>query len=341
MQRIDEVPALRLPSQVLRLRQHPLIDRITDHTYAVKGGWARTFVFLPDPRDKRCIIIDPGVSNSIEAAYRGSITRRLALLNDMLRGNGEIEALQERAKRLEFLRRLRTDLELVDWKAADDRELFLERAAQLASVVEETGLTVDLIIATHHHIDHLGIGAALRDRLGVQEKVLIPDPGIFNRDKRRGDYQIENTPEMYAQLDRRSESMGFSVIDISGHTTMVGFLLLDGTLIVGDLIGTENMWKRTVMYMEDAERHLRSLLTALGTDFRRIVLSHGKDYNLNVVKSRALLKVNIDRVFAARRAAMRNDPIEAAEEYLGIDGKVGIADIGYTLLTAQHIGAYH
>ncbi len=331
-------------SAVSALRQHPLVDRITDHTYAITGGWARAFLFVPQLDQPRCIVIDPGVSNSLEQRFnRMQMERFRHAAHEIVRGDIEtlMAEMQHRHTRIALLNRLVAAMK-TNHKVSDGVDEFLDRSRQIAGLIAQTDLKVDAIYATHHHIDHLGVGLDLRNRLGIDERVFLPNPNILVTDRRKSDYPLASSVDDCQTIRWHGDNFGMVIINISGHTHMIGFLLPDGTLIVGDLVGTRNMWNACVMYMEDAQQHLTSLLRILGTPFERVVLSHGTEYVLEKRDADVLIKLNIARVLAARRAISENKGVvEAAEAYLKpADGEIDNAYLIRVMTTAFNIEGY-
>src|SRR3989338_449399 len=324
-----------------RLQANPLLERITDRTYVINGGWARGFVFLPDPEKPDCIIIDPGTGKEVEGKFNrkiaGIVTAEIAAESRELSS-----ILRERESRSQFLMRLvRAIEEGMPQKNGDLSGVFLGRVSQIGSIVKETGLLVRAIYATHHHIDHVGVSVPLAQSIETQPHVFLPDPLIFDQ-KRRGELPIQTPSDGYKTIKPGTDDFGIQTVDISGHTTMVGFLLPDGCLIIGDLVVTTNMWKTSVLYAENVTEHLKALQRILNIQYERMLLSHGKRFNLLKDDSDTLVRANIQAVEKARRAATENDDIvRAAEEYLGItNGHIGIDDLRHLLTTSLNIGAY-
>lgn len=322
-------------SSVERLKAHPLVETITQQTHIVRGGWANGFIFVPDVKSNKCVIIDPGTSNELEGRYRAKYSEavRGVVENVDLR-----KVLQSKHERMELLRIIGTEM-----NHAVDRNgigpLFLERATVLANLVVDCGLDVTMVLATHHHIDHLGSGHELATRLGV--KCYLPNPHIFETDKLRDLYPVEQRVGMYSGLEFGAGPYGIKIWNLGGHTEMVGFLLPDGNLIVGDLIGTKGMWDCSVLYMEDIRRHVASLYMVGALGYERMLLSHGTRYVLTRPEALELVRVNERCVNEAIGAAKRNeDDVAAAESYLKPNGDVGVGYIGHALVTARHIGAY-
>lgn len=228
----------------------------------------------------------------------------------------------------------------------DPIRCILERATQLAKLIGESGLVIEAILATHHHIDHLGVSGRLRDELVVDRAVMTPNPHILLReDKRRGDCLVEYCSGNYKAIADSLEllgRLGIEVFDISGHTEMVGFLLPDRTLIVGDLIAPRRMWEVSLLYMEDIAAHVRSLdrITRVGFDY--LVLSHGTQYLLSGGEGRELIELNKIKVNAAIAAARATkDDIEAADLFLRPrDDRVPVEYVWWGIITAGDVAAY-
>ncbi|MDO8554555.1 MAG: MBL fold metallo-hydrolase [Candidatus Micrarchaeota archaeon] len=327
---------------VEKLRTHPLVEPVTNNTFIIKGGWANGFIFLPDAADNKCVIIDPGTSEKLEGLYR---KRYISAILGVVEKEGiEIEAiLQVKEERRVFLRRVVSELNYGHGEGDEIRKIFLERSSELLKLIKECGLDVTMVLATHHHIDHLGIGHDLANKLGI--RCYLPKPDIFETDKLRDLYPIAHISGNYERIDLGTGPYNIKVWDISGHTNMVSFLLPDGSLIVGDLVCSKGMWDCSVLYMEDVRRHLTSLhvIGGLLASYNRILLSHGTKYILAKKETLELVKINLERVEAARAIAQQiEDNVTAAETYLGLDnGHVAsIEHLGHALVTARHIGEY-
>ncbi len=324
-----------------RLQANPLLERITDRTYVINGGWARGFVFLPDPEKPDCVIIDPGTGKEVEGKFNrkiaGIVTAEIAAESRELSS-----ILRERESRSQFLMRLvRAIEEGMPQKNGDLSGVFLGRVSQIGSILKETGLLVRAIYATHHHIDHVGVSVPLAQSIETQPNVFLPDPLIFDQ-KRRGELPIQTPADGYKTIKLGTDDFGIRTFDISGHTKMVGFLLPDGCLIIGDLVVTTNMWKTSVLYAENVIEHLESLRRIVGLHYERMLLSHGRGFNQLKAGADRLVRANIQAVEKARRAVRENNGlIRSAEAYLGIDNReMNIEDLRHVLTTCLSIGAY-
>ncbi|MFH1785466.1 MAG: MBL fold metallo-hydrolase [Candidatus Micrarchaeota archaeon] len=318
--------------QITRLRQHPLVEPITDHTYAVSGGWARTFIFIPNLQGKRGILIDPSVSDQVERAYKtdyaGRFRRAIAELG-LQQPNGALRRImQTTPERIVLLRDLKGKTNAFEWafdmSSEEHARLGLERIETLAGLIDDSGLVVDAVCATHHHIDHLGVGSQLRRLLNVKEHIPIPEPAVFKRtNRRRGDFLVESNSDGFQRLGDSQiiHDYGICIVEIDGHTKMSGYLLPDGTLIVGDLVTSANMWKRSVLYMENVSQHLDSLRRLSRIQFERLALGHGQFYVLEPDTAVVWIEENVRNVMMAMDIVMDSlDSVEAADRYLQAKG---------------------
>lgn len=325
---------------VEKLRTHPLVEEVTPQTHIIKGGWANGFVFFPDPVSNRCVIIDPGTDKELEGAYRRVYVN--AVQSEISKAGIEQDLhriLNNGIHRRKLLRSIRHAMK--DAKPDNEVDVFLKRAKDLSALIRECGLCVQAILATHHHIDHLGVGKHLAKVLGVE--CYLPNPNIFETDALRGLYPQASPTDNCRRIDLGKGLYGLHVLDISGHTEMVAFLLPDGNLIVGDLLGSEGMWRNSVLYMENVIAHVTSLhlIYMLARSYERILLGHGSRYVLSREEGVGLVDLNMQLVDAARTASrMHHNPIAAAEEYLKPSGQVGPEYLGHALVTARHIEAY-
>ncbi|MFH1520304.1 MAG: hypothetical protein ABID61_01535 [Candidatus Micrarchaeota archaeon] len=328
--------ATRTTNVVDRLVTHPLIEPITGNTYRIKGGWANGFVFVPDVRENKCVIIDPGTSKTLEKGYKemyGAAVRRVVEQEKI----DLMAALQDKTQRMALLHRIRAGIGRDIGNGFGD--LFLERSVVLQTLVRDCELEVMMVVATHHHIDHLGVGHDLATRLGVE--CYLPNPRIFETDVLRGFYPGEPQHNKYRRLGTGEWQYGILITDISGHTEMVGFLLPDKTLVVGDLVCSERMWNCSVLYVEDIYRHLGSLEVVRRLRYEKMLLGHGNRTILPSLEALQLVERNIRRVENAMKVANRDrDDVVAAETYLKPGRGVDLRYIGHALITADHIGAY-
>ena len=336
---------------VSRLRKHSLVEPITDNTYVIKDGWATGLIFVLDPRSNKCVIVDPSVTKKIEREFRAGYVRRIwEAIEEVLRTtdiNAISGIINERLSTTEARRQLLRDLDgyITEHDIIRDPHdgIFIERVAQIAELIASTGLEVEAILATHHHIDHFGCARILRDTLGIRERVMMPDPTIFKRlsTSRRGDLWVVDQ-EANSQTLVGIERFRIKTVDISGHTLMTGLLFPDGILLVGDLVATENLWARGVPYIEDVSRHLGSLMRVSGTGFEKMVLSHGTAYIISHEPSMDLLRLNLERVNAIRGFAWQNAySIDAADAYLqSIRQNLSPEYLGLALVIAMSIGNY-
>ena len=318
--------------RVARAHIPPLVEPITDRTYVINGSWARTFVFRLDPTRAECIIIDPGISEDVELAYKRRYSEMLRkAIADTGVPHEQIKLeLKNNELMVGFLRQIKQILGGMDpdEEFATSKETMHTRVADIERIVRENDWQVLAIFATHHHIDHLGVGNILRLQLGLKEMVLLPDPNILSRAVlRRGDWNYRaldpNGTFQRIDMDRGFvKEFGIEVIDVSGHTSMVAFKLPDGTVIGGDLVTPIRMWNSSIAYLEDVPLHLASLERLRGLRFQRLLLSHGSSFNLDFETAQLLTVKNIERVREASAALdiCHGDVVAAAVHYLTIRG---------------------
>jgi glyoxylase-like metal-dependent hydrolase (beta-lactamase superfamily II) len=166
----------------------------------------------------------------------------------------------------------------------------MNAADRLVAAAESLGAPIRRIALTHGHGDHVGSLDALKERLGPDVEVLMPelDAQIHagERAKTKGSWPtLKTTPDVRLQAGDRVCSL--EVIASPGHTPgHVSFLdTRDRALIVGDVYTTYGGLKTTselnlrfpfaTMATEDKERNLESARALAALEPGMVYVGHG------------------------------------------------------------------
>jgi glyoxylase-like metal-dependent hydrolase (beta-lactamase superfamily II) len=191
----------------------------------------------------------------------------------------------------------------------------MNAADDLIAAAQQLGAPIRRIALTHGHGDHVGSLDALREKLGPEVTVLMPEldarilagePVEFT-DKKRGSWpKVKTTPDVLLSQGERIGSL--EVVACPGHTPgHVAFLdTRDSSLIAGDAflsIGGLQVPNRPTfpfplvwMGTCDRELALRSAITLRTLGPELLVLGHGKA----VIAPQAAMDASIAR---AQRAS--------------------------------------
>lgn len=157
-------------------------------------------------------------------------------------------------------------------------------AATLVATLAERGLTVEQLVHTHAHEDHIGGNALLADRYGIAGQVhplgvtTVEHPPAalpFYRE------QVWGTPQPAPARPLgdvvRTDRYSFEVIYTPGHAPdhVVLFEREQGWLFTGDLYLSPAI--TMVMAREDPQTMLQSMRSAAALPARRLFCQHARD----------------------------------------------------------------
>lgn len=174
----------------------------------------------------------------------------------------------------------------------------MNAADELIAAAQRLGLPLQRIALTHGHADHVGSLDALREKLGAEVSVLMPEvdakilagePVEFT-DKKRGSWKhVSTKPDVLLQPGDRVGSL--EVVASPGHTPgHVAFLdTRDRSLIAGDAfvslgglqVPNRPTFPFPLVWMGTGDRQLalRSAIALRALDPEVLVLGHGKAVN--------------------------------------------------------------
>ncbi len=174
-----------------------------------------------------------------------------------------------------------------------------EDGEKIDKIISEQGWTIDFIINTHTHIDHIGGNEYLMSKYGIPTYCTDIDmafahysdlepsymnggrPGsklrhVFRHPGKIGFKAIEDiTPEGVSEVD--GPLRGLSWMPLKGHTFgMIGIKTSDDIWFLGDsYLSKSYMEKRNFAYLCDVEEYMANLEMLKNLDGKLFVPSHG------------------------------------------------------------------
>ncbi|GEM_PF-5277780 len=320
---------------------------ITDRTIVFPKGYGQTFIHLLD--GNRVIIIDPGVTRKFMMQYYfTSLIQTIGPLISEVVGNKSLEDfLKSKSNRLKLIDRLvKSDaMRFKDARTTEESVLsFQERAIQLSEFIRSNGLELVAILLTHHHIDHLGAAMPLSLMFDPPVPAVVSAPhfiqdnllliGTFPLSYPSNGFQYTGYPDF-------SLPEGIEIVDVSGHTNMIGILLPDGCFIVGDALASESAWKKTVIYLEDSSQHLASLDRLKTVPFSHLLLNHSSIPSFQGEDATSLIEFNRSRVLELKRLlrGKSGNALELADEMTQNNGNP-LTRLEQMIVIAQALNGY-
>lgn len=154
------------------------------------------------------------------------------------------------------------------------------------------------IIVTHHHFDHVGCLAKLKDKLKTKVIAHIEEsPYIDGRKKTRRIMDVE-TVKVDLEVKDRDVIDDLMVIHTPGHTpgSICLYHQMDKAIFIGDLVENEddNLNEIPIQYSLDPMGNRRSIKKVYETlDFEILLPSHGKPI---VGNAKEKMKTLIDKI---------------------------------------------
>lgn len=162
-------------------------------------------------------------------------------------------------------------------------------AEVIMAELESRGLTLQKILLTHGHFDHIGAAAALKEKYGAQVYISAVDEELLDDKVKSVAYIMPEIPFHPVEADVRIKegdvisqgSMKISVIETPGHTAGSVCFIIEDCIFTGDTLfhGTIG---RTDHFSGDTPTEIQSVkrLAALENNYR-LYCGHGSDTDLD------------------------------------------------------------
>lgn len=230
-----------------------------------------------------------------------------------------------------------------------DSGLDAQYAKRVLRLLEAEKWTLEWIVHTHSHADHIGGNAVLTERTGcrvlatagerpfVEQPMLEPTMLYGGNPPREllGKHTLASPSPVFATLPEGLPGE-LEMIPLPGHSPdMVGFQTPDGVCFLGDsLLSEAALQKHGIPYLYDVGKHLRTLDFLTGIRARWYVPSHVDPLeNLE-----ALIEVNRAAVMAVIQVLLSKARLPRSEEDLFAEVKAhfALADnaVSYALVTS-------
>lgn len=166
---------------------------------------------------------------------------------------------------------------------------------RIIDVVKKNGLTIEYIVLTHAHFDHVGAVVDMKNALGGKVAVHEDEMEIYNAVKDQGafwGYDIEPLPPPDMLLKEADAiklgSLIFKVLHTPGHSPGSICLLGEGVVITGDTL-FQGAVGRTDFYggdMGKLKESFKRLLTL--PDDIKVLSGHGPSSTIEIERSENL-----------------------------------------------------
>ena len=163
-------------------------------------------------------------------------------------------------------------------------------AKAICEALEKENATLECIILTHGHFDHVVSLDTLRDKLGIPAYIHKEDDIMLTDGKKNGFYELFGKVRAYCKADKLLEDgdvimLGderLTVFHTPGHTHGSVCYLAEGTAFTGDTLFADT-YGRCDLWNGD-ESKMRSSLKKLGMLDRAITIypGHGKSQKLGM-----------------------------------------------------------
>ena len=172
---------------------------------------------------------------------------------------------------------------LIDTGSAGDGE-------KIDEIISGMGWSIDYIINTHTHIDHLGGNAYLMNKYGIPAYATDVDVAFANYEDLESSYMYGGKPPAkFQKVFRHPGKIGFRAIEdakfegiswtlLPGHTFgMIGVKTEDDIWFTGDAyLNRDYMAKHRFGYLCDVEGYLDTLRNLRGFDGKLFIPAHGE-----------------------------------------------------------------
>lgn len=166
-------------------------------------------------------------------------------------------------------------------------------AEVITAELESRGLTLQKILLTHGHFDHIGAAAALKEKYGAQVYISAVDEELLDDKVKSVAYLMPEIPFHPVEADVRIKegdvisqgSMKISVMETPGHTAGSVCFIIEDCIFTGDTLfhGTIG---RTDHFSGDTQTELQSVkrLAALDKNYK-LCCGHGSDTDLDTERA--------------------------------------------------------
>lgn len=181
--------------------------------------------------------------------------------------------------------------------------------------LDEKGLTVETIINTHCHIDHICGNKIFKDKYGCKilstekEKHFIAQPDLepsfyyagIDTDKSRNPFFMVE-PSQSEVITEENTPEGFEIIPLPGHSfDMIGVRTTDDIVFLADSIIAERTWQEHRMpFFYNVNKSIETLEMIKGLKAKLFVPSH----NLPLEDIKDLADYNIERLINLKKVVL-------------------------------------
>lgn len=161
-------------------------------------------------------------------------------------------------------------------------------AEVIIAELESRGLTLNKILLTHGHFDHMGAAAELKERYGAQVYISAADEELLDNKVKSVAYFLPELPFRPIKADVRIKDgdvisqgqMKLSVMETPGHTAGSVCFIAEDCIFTGDTLFHRSVG-RTDLFSGNASAEIESVkrLAALTKNYK-LYCGHGSDTDL-------------------------------------------------------------